>query len=334
MRAPAVIGLDVGGVSTKAATVDAGAVRTAARAFEVWRDLPALGATIASVLDELDPAGAAGVALTMTAELSDAFASKPEGVAFVLDAVAGTGRPARVFTVDGDFLAPGDARREPRRVAAANWAATAALVARELTAALVADVGSTTTDVIPVHRGRVAARGRTDLERLLHDELRYTGALRTNAAAIAPTVPLRGRECPVASELFAVSADVHVLLGHLRPEQCTARLPDGRSASPRDARARLSRLVCADPDELTADELLAIAARLHERQVADIAAAMRAVAGRFADPPAVVALGSGSFLARAAAELAGLAAAPAPAVLRGPGGAIAPAVALAILGAP
>ena len=47
------------------------------------------------------------------------------------------------------------------------------------------DVGSTTADVIPIAAGRVAAAGRTDLDRLLAGELVYTGALRTNLAAIA-----------------------------------------------------------------------------------------------------------------------------------------------------
>ena len=38
-------------------------------------------------------------------------------------------------------------------------------------------------------------------------ELVYTGVLRTNLAAIASRVPVRGGWCPVSSEYFAITAD-------------------------------------------------------------------------------------------------------------------------------
>ena len=139
------------------------------------------------------------------------------------------------------------------------------------------DVGSTTADVIPIAAGRVAAAGRTDLDRLLAGELVYTGALRTNLAAIAPRVPVRGRWCPVASELFAISADVHLILGHLAPEAYTCPTPDGRAASVECARERVARLVCADAEQLEPAEIEAIAAYLHAEQVRQIEAAARQV---------------------------------------------------------
>ena len=144
------------------------------------------------------------------------------------------------------------------------------------------DVGSTTADVIPIADGRVAAAGRTDLDRLLAGELVYTGALRTNLAAIAPRVPMRGRWCPVASELFAISADVHLILGHLAPEAYTCPTPDGRAASVECARERVARLVCADVEQLAPAEIETIAAYLHAEQVRQIEAAARQVSTRFA----------------------------------------------------
>ncbi len=58
--------------------------------------------------------------------------------------------------------------------------------------------GGPTTDVIPIAGGAVAARGRTDLERLFAGELVYTGALRTNVAALLSHVPIGGQSCPVS----------------------------------------------------------------------------------------------------------------------------------------
>jgi aspartokinase-like uncharacterized kinase len=234
-----VIGLDVGGVNTKAAWLEgAGGEggRTANRRFEVWRDRDALEAVIRGVVDDLDAPPADAAALTMTAELSDAFRTKREGVAFVLDAAERALGPValRVFTTRGELIDPGTARQRPLDVAASNWVATAQWAARAHDEALLVDVGSTTADVVPILGGEVAATGWTDLDRLLTGELVYTGALRTNLAGIAPRVPVRGGWCPVAPELFAISADVHVVLGHLAPPNAWARVSRrGPRSSPR-----------------------------------------------------------------------------------------------------
>ena len=272
------------------------------RPYDVVRDREALTAVVRDVIAELAGEPPELVALTMTAELSDEFRTKREGVGFVLDAVEAA-VPGRVlvFTSAGELVSLAEARARPLDVAAANWVASALAVAALHADALMLDVGSTTADVIPIAAGRVAAAGRNDLDRLLAGELVYTGALRTNLAAIAPRVPVRGRWCPVASELFAISGDVHLLLGHLAPEAYTCPTPDGRAASVECARERVARLVCADVEQLEPAEIEAIAAYLHGEQVRQIEAAARQ-AGTDA---AVVPLGVGAFLARAVAERLG-----------------------------
>src|SRR5204862_4594167 len=148
------------------------------------------------------------MAVTMTAELADCFATKREGVAFVVDSVclAFPGVETSIYGVDGRFHSVEDARMQPHRVAAANWMASATVAARTCPNTLFVDVGSTTTDIIPIVCGTVVARGRTDAARLRTGELIYTGALRTPICAIVRTVPLRGRRCRVAAEHFAIAA--------------------------------------------------------------------------------------------------------------------------------
>jgi len=117
-----VVGWDIGGVNTKVARVAGGrllAVR--GRPFELQR----APATLVPLLHELAievGGGGEGLApedtthaVTMTAELSQMFRTKRDGVAFVLDAVT-TAFPSstvRVFAVDGRFLAVDEARRKP-----------------------------------------------------------------------------------------------------------------------------------------------------------------------------------------------------------------------------
>ena len=328
------LGWDVGGANVKAAVVEAGArgrtVYTRSRAFEIWREKDALPGVLRALAAEL-PA-ASSVAVTMTAELSDVFRTKREGVHFVLDAVEAVSRaPVSVFTTAGGLVDTATARARPLDVAASNWVATALLVGRFLPDALVVDIGSTTTDVVPVVGGRVVAAGRTDPERLLAGELVYTGVVRTNVAAMVRSVPFRGGQCPVASELFAVSGDVHVLLGALAPDDYTGPTPDGRPPDPEFAAERLARVVCADREMLDAEEIRAIATAVARAQVEEVAAAITRVARRVERPLPVITTGLGGFLARQAAERAGLPVTDLADVLAVDVGTAAPAVAVAWL---
>jgi (4-(4-[2-(gamma-L-glutamylamino)ethyl]phenoxymethyl)furan-2-yl)methanamine synthase len=304
---PGVIGLDIGGVNTKAVWRDGDAARAVLRPYDVVRDRAALAAVVRDVVAELHSEPVELVALTMTAELSDEFATKREGVGCVLDAVeAAVAGRVLALTTEGELVSLAEARARPLDVAAANWVATALAAGARHPDALMLDVVSTTADVIPIAAGRVAAAGRSDLDRLLAGELVYTGVLRTNLAAIAPRVPVRGGWCPVASELFATSGDVHLILGHLAPAAYTGPTSDGRPASVECARARVARLVCADAEQLEPREVEAIAAYLHGEQVRQVEAAAWLVSTRFPGTAApVVALGTGAFLARAVAERLG-----------------------------
>jgi probable H4MPT-linked C1 transfer pathway protein len=331
--AAATLAMDIGGANTKAAWLDGASLRTVSRPFEVWRDRRAL----AAVLREVAAAAAAGpvdaVAITMTAELSDAFRTKREGVCFVLDAAEDAlgDRPLSVLTTTGELVSTAAARERPWDVAAANWVATALAVADAHPDALLIDVGSTTADVVPIAAGRVAATGHNDLERLLVGELVYTGVLRTNLAAIAPRVPVRGDWCPVSSEYFAISADVHLVLGHLAEEAYGCPTPDGRPATVAFARERIARLVCADVDQLAGEEIDAIAVFLHAEQLRRIEDAARRVERPLPPAAPVVAVGSGAFLGREVAARLGRVVAEGLAPWGTTGGELGPAAALAAL---
>jgi probable H4MPT-linked C1 transfer pathway protein len=329
-----VTGWDIGGANVKAAhvTFTGGlpSVRTVSRPFEIWKGPGRLPDVLRAAATELPASDLAAV--TMTAELSDAFRTKREGVGLVLDAVAAiTTGTARVFTTAGTFLEVPTARVRPLEVAASNWMATALLAARHGMNGILVDVGSTTTDVTSIREGQVMTAGRTDPDRLLAGELVYTGALRTNVAAIVSRAPLRGQPCPVASELFAVSGDAHVVLGHLEPADYTCPTPDGRPPAAPYAAERLARVVCADSDMLEPREIVTIARAVADAQVDQIATALARAARRFPAPPDVVVTGLGAFLARRAAGRFGLGCRDLATALGVDVGLAAPAVAVAWL---
>src|SRR5262249_36151132 len=146
--------------------------------FALWRRPGELAGALRELVAAFPPADA--VAVTMTGELCDCFADKREGVHAILRAAeqAAGGRPGRVWLNSGRFAELGVAWRDYLRAASANWLALATYAGRFAPAgpALLVDVGSTTTDVVPLLDGRPVPQGRTDPERLQAGELMYRGA--------------------------------------------------------------------------------------------------------------------------------------------------------------
>ena len=305
-----VAGLDIGGANLKAATSDGAAVD---RAFALWRTPERLEAELTSLLAELPRADA--VAVTMTGELADCFTSITDGVRAIVRAAetAAAGRPVHFWHTGGEFLTTEQAIDAPRLVAAANWHALATFCGRVVPhgPALLIDVGSTTTDIVPLLDGRVAAEGLTDLERLRTGELVYTGATRTPVCALGSSVSLDGEQLPLAAELFATMRDVCLLLGDIAEAPNEIDTADGRPATIPFARSRLARMLCSDPDEIGDERLLELASAIAAKQRALIAAALERVLDRIEGQPHVLISGSGSFIAeRVVAATPRLAGAP------------------------
>jgi probable H4MPT-linked C1 transfer pathway protein len=309
LRKGVAVGWDIGGVNTKVARAAGGQVLAArAQPYEIQRDPGALGGLLRALADEVGAEPGDVHAVTMTAELSQLFRTKREGVWFVLDAVrrAFPESCVRVFAVDGRFLELEEARHAPLLVAASNWVATAQVVSEVYPDALLIDVGTTTADIVPIVGGVVAALGRTDPERLASGELVYTGALRTPVEAIVHSVPLAGGLAGVSAEGFALAGDVHLWRGDLAAADYTVPTPDGRPASPEFAGERLARVVCADRELLDDAAVGAIADHVAAAQAEQITAAVRRVVTRHPSLDVAVVTGLGEFLAAAAARRAGL----------------------------
>jgi probable H4MPT-linked C1 transfer pathway protein len=304
-----ILGLDIGGANLKAATSDG---RAAATAFPLWKSperLPDALRTLAAPLS-----GAERFAVTMTGELADCFATKAEGVSRILAAVrqfAGE-KPVQVWTTRGQFVDSAAAHESWRDVAAANWHALATWAGHLAPRGdgLLIDIGSTTTDLIPLQDGVPIPTGRTDIDRLLSSELVYTGVRRTPICAVIRNVNLRGQNCPLAAELFATMLDVHLLMGELPPDETDCETADGRPATVFHAENRLAHMFCCDRTELTSEELRLIArdiAAVQRRQIRDAVANVmeRNCCGE--DAATVILSGSGSSLARSVLAESGLA---------------------------
>ncbi len=267
----AIIGWDIGGAHVKAARAENGRlVAVSQRACAPHLGLVHLEAPIRETLAELGPAARHHV--TMTAELSDAFENRERGVVSVAAIVAREIGAAETLFYAGarGFVPRAGVTAAARSIASANWRASAELVARHCDEALFIDMGSTTTDLVPIRNGRVSALGESDAERLIHGELAYAGFSRGAPQAYATRAPVEGRWTPLVNEAFASMADIRRVLRDLPEGDSGADLSptaDGRGKTIAASGARLARLVGRDGGDLSAMQIDALADYLARAQL-------------------------------------------------------------------
>jgi hypothetical protein len=314
-----ILALDIGGANIKAAiikTQNANLIgyRTLIEYFPFWKknknQLQNILQKIKKNLTKsilLD-----GIGVTITAELADSFRTKKDGIKFVLDSVIDVFANFQKFVVDveANLLFVEDALEKPYKVASANWAATGWMISKLIKNCIIIDVGSTTTSIIPIVNGKISAQGKTDLEKLQNGELIYTGALRTNVATIVDWIPINGIVTKVSSELFAQSGDIHLILDNINKDDYITETSDNRGKTKVESMIRLARVVCADIEMLTEQQITDMAQFVYEKQIDQIAEGLKQVSKRIRkftqESLNLVVTGLGrKFLAKKAAEKIG-----------------------------
>lgn len=248
MPGETVIGWDLGGAHLKGARLAAGGrvERIVQLPCPLWRGMAELQRALDDAAAALGPAAAHAV--TMSGEMVDLFASRMEGVTSLVAAMRERFEGVRFYAGDVGLVTADEAAAAGLRLASANWMAAAELVAAGIPNALLVDIGSTTTDVVPVRDGSVSAQGRDDATRLAARELVYTGVVRTPVMALAAEVPFEGCSVPLMAELFATAADVHRLAGRLPPGADRYPAADGGEQTEAGSARRLARMIGRDAD--------------------------------------------------------------------------------------
>ncbi len=300
-------GIDVGGANTKIATSDGSVVDSIYA--PLWRDSAVLYNVLRMVRERLHYVE--GVGVVMTGELCDCFRTRREGVISISNTVSKVFEEAEFFDRNGRFHRT--IKPDPLSFASTNWLASAKLVSNLYPGddLVFVDIGSTTTDVIPVIRGEIKAK-RTDLERLHSHELLYFGILRTNVAAILNRVVLNGKAYATSSELFAIAADAYLVLGDISRADYRCECPnsyaftdDEEAKSRESAMQRLARVVCSDLDEIGEAGAIEIATQVKNAQIERLVDALCVMKERYGVEK-VVSGGTGDFLIREAVETAEL----------------------------
>ncbi|SAK69517.1 hypothetical protein AWB79_03707 [Caballeronia hypogeia] len=304
-----VFGWDVGGAHVKVSmTTRAGALVDVAQwACPLWQGLPHLERAIDAVFERWPVAAdsSARHAVTMTGEMVDLFTDRAQGVRTLTRALAQRLGPRTMFFAgDAGWLARSACADGWRKVASANWLATAQWVATREFDALLIDIGSTTTDIIPIVGGRVVARGSNDAERLISGELVYQGVVRTPLCGIAQRIAFRGEATGVMNEWFATTADVYRLTGELKDGHDQHPSADNGPKTEAASRARIARMIGRDAVDASDADWRRFAQSWRQEQLRTLEANLARVIAQDAALAAapIVGAGCGRFLAAALAR--------------------------------
>jgi len=207
--------------------------------------------------------------IAITAELSDAFKTKKEGISIILNALAEVldKNKLRFISNNGEFLAYPDAKNGFISISGANWVSTSLFLGKFISKCILIDAGSTTIDIIPILDGIPVTKGKNDIERLMNHELIYTGGLRATIPSITHFVPYKGSMIRISFEKFALVSDIHRILYNISEDEYINDTADKRSKSIEDCYARLARIICIDSDTISKDELNNIAKNIYQKQI-------------------------------------------------------------------
>ncbi len=247
-------GYDVGGAHLKVALAEDGrTIAVKQIACPLWQGLDRLDAAFAQVAHLTGRAERH--AATMTGEMCELFPDRRTGVRTLVDRLISIlGPETRIWMGPREFGSAQQAHQDPDCVASTNFLATATLVGKRLGDGLLIDMGSTTTDIIPVSAGRPCPRGSTDGVRLATSELVYTGFTRSDVATVARDVPFEGRVQRLAAGNFATMADVYRILGELPRDADDHDTSDQRGKSLDESAARFARSLGHDSADAALDD--------------------------------------------------------------------------------
>ena len=276
-----ILGIDIGGANTKAALlqVENDSINKSfsyIEYFPFWEktlhDIPAMFRRIVEkiiIQNHLLLRDVNFISITITAELSDAFQTKREGILTILNALEQIFEKEKIFFINNknEFCSFDRVKSDPISVAAANWVSTSLFLGKFIPKCILIDAGSTTIDVIPILNSVPVSRGKNDVERLMNRELIYTGGLRATIPSITHFLPYKDKMVRISFEKFALVSDVHRILNNISEEEYINDTVDNRSKTLNDCYARLARMICMDLESISLKELDTIAKYIYDKQI-------------------------------------------------------------------
>ena len=181
-----IIGWDIGGAHTKVSKINFGKEKTITKQLycPVWINIKNLNKSILKIKKQLGRSDYH--AITMTAELSDIFKNRIKGTKKIINILCEVLSEKKTFFYSNakPFLKKKEALKKTNNINSMNWHATASFISNFFPNCILVDIGSTTTDIIPIKNKEIISNSVSDYQRLKSNELIYLGVLRTPIQAV------------------------------------------------------------------------------------------------------------------------------------------------------
>ena len=179
-------------------------------------------------------------AITMTAELSDIFLDRKYGVKYIVKLSSKIlGEKNIFFYCKKNFIKKESAINNPSTLNSLNWHATANFISNFFSDCIFVDIGSTTTDIIPIKNKKIISKGSSDEQRLKTNELIYLGVLRSPIHSVE-------KKKNLIYENFADLSDIYRVLNKIPIKFDLSPTLDNKSKNKHASARRIARIFGKD----------------------------------------------------------------------------------------
>ncbi|MDA9718766.1 hypothetical protein N9U60_00030 [Betaproteobacteria bacterium] len=299
------IGLDIGGAHLKACLIKNNVILKLSKVnlfkTPIWESQNTLVSTLIEIKKKWTMEEDIQINIVMTAEMTDCFRDRREGVRKILAIIKNTfnSEKLKIYSTNGlkDF---NQNFKNYKEIASSNWHATADALSKIERNCFLIDIGSTTTDIIPIQFGKILSpTSSTDFSRLQRGELVYLGVYRTSISSIRRQLLFRSKMTNIIRENFASTADLFRLTKQLNPKYDLYPTCDGKNKTLLATRQRLARIIGLDTHDVTVEELNALAQQIKQIFVSEIIENLKKVRFQYnmSSRTPIIITGSGKFLA-------------------------------------
>ena len=300
-----IYGWDIGGAHLKVCQIrnikNKDVIRAVQIKCKLWKGLENLSRAIKEVKNNWSIKESDYHFFTMTGEMVDLFPSRSDGVKNILKVLKSIfGQKVECYSQDSTFITL-SSKNNWQSIASSNWHVTANFVSSYIKEGVLVDIGSTTTDLIPIKNSvPITKKNTSDANRLRNGELVYLGITRTLVSSIKPNLRFKNYYYNVMRESFANTADVFRITNELATEDDLYPTCDNMEKTRLASERRLARVIGMDRENATSKEWRVFANHIKALIIKELHKNIKKIVTRLDlnhRSPLIV-TGSGAFLAK------------------------------------
>ncbi|PPR37367.1 MAG: hypothetical protein CFH26_00776 [Alphaproteobacteria bacterium MarineAlpha6_Bin4] len=255
-----IIGWDIGGAHVKAIIIDfkKKKLKSSQIYCPIWKNLNNLKKAIKLTKKKLGKCDYHSV--TMTAELSDAFINRKRGSKYIIKLTSKILNTKKTFFYNKNKFIKKNIALKKTNINSLNWHAIGNFISNFYPNSILVDIGSTTTDIIPIKNKKIISKGSSDYKRLNYNELLYIGVIRSPIHAVE-------KKKKIIYENFANLSDVYRILNKIPKKNDLAPTLDNKDKNKHSNARRIARVYGKDYKKKDFERWKKVASKIEKKQI-------------------------------------------------------------------